>query len=102
MVERFVASPAKYDPYPLRDRALLELLYATGCRASEVSCLRRRDVHLEEGFCICHGKGDKERVVPLGRQAIAATADYLERERPALASRVKNAPDWLLLSGRGQ
>ena len=67
-----------------RDRALLELLYATGCRASEVSNMRHDDVHLREGFCLAHGKGDKERLVPLGRQAIAAVQEYLTHERPAL------------------
>ena len=46
---------------------MLELLYATGCRASELSGLRLCDMHLDEGYCICRGKGDKERLVPLGR-----------------------------------
>jgi integrase/recombinase XerD len=47
---------------------MLELLYATGCRVSELSLLRARDVHLAELYCLCHGKGDKQRVVPLGRK----------------------------------
>ena len=56
---------------------MLELLYATGCRASEVSNLRSEDVHLTQGFCLVRGKGDKERLVPLGRRAIAAVQEYL-------------------------
>ncbi|HEY4759697.1 MAG TPA: site-specific integrase, partial [Thermoguttaceae bacterium] len=59
-VDRLLQAPRKYDPYWRRDRALLELLYATGCRASELSHLKLRDLHLVEGYCICRGKGDKE------------------------------------------
>ncbi len=66
MVERLLDSPAKGEPLARRDRALLELLYATGCRASEISHLKVEDVHLDEGYCLCRGKGDKERLVPLG------------------------------------
>ena len=51
---------------------MLELLYATGCRASELSSLRLCDMHLDEGYCICRGKGDKQRLVPFGGRAIAA------------------------------
>ena len=64
---------------------MLELLYATGCRVSELSILRPRDVHLAERYCLCHGKGDKQRIVPLGGQAVAAVEAYLEHERPKLA-----------------
>ncbi len=70
-----------------RDRALLELLYATGCRASELSHLKLRDLHLDEGYCICRGKGDKERMVPLGGRAIEALKAYLEQERGKLAGK---------------
>ena len=76
-----------------RDRAMLELLYATGCRVSELSMLRLRDMHLDERYCICHGKGDKQRVVPLGKKAIAAVEAYLEHERPKLAARQCDALD---------
>ena len=71
-VNRLFEAPVRSDPYWRRDRALLELLYATGCRASELSNLKLRDLHLDEGYCICRGKGDKERMVPLGARAIAA------------------------------
>jgi integrase/recombinase XerD len=68
VVNALLAAPKEREPHWRRDRAMLELLYATGCRASELSSLRQRDVHLAEGFCICHGKGDKQRIVPLGRR----------------------------------
>ena len=88
MVEQLLESPQPGEPLWRRDRALLELLYATGCRASELSNLKLQDVHLDEGYCLCHGKGDKQRLVPLGRRAILAVRDYLALERPALAAHV--------------
>jgi integrase/recombinase XerD len=106
-----VLSPSEIDalltaaapPRPLwrRDRAMLELLYATGCRVSELSLLRPRDLHLDERYCLCHGKGDKQRVVPLGRRAVAAVEAYLEYERPKLAERREPPSQFLLLSSRG-
>ena len=71
-VDRLLGSPDPRSINGIRDRALLELLYATGCRASEVSHLRVTDVQLVELFCTCRGKGDKERMVPLGRRAVGA------------------------------
>jgi integrase/recombinase XerD len=104
-----VLSPSEIDgllttaapPRPLwrRDRAMLELLYATGCRVSELSLLRPRDLHLGERYCLCHGKGDKQRVVPLGCRAVAAVEAYLQYERSKLAER--REPQFLLLSSRG-
>jgi integrase/recombinase XerD len=69
---------------PLRDRALLEVMYATGLRVSEVAALTGTQVRLQEGFVTVLGKGGKERVVPLGRRAKEALASYLETERPRL------------------
>ena len=80
-IDRLFEAPVRGDPCWRRDRALLELLYATGCRASEISNLKLRDMHLDEGYCICRGKGDKERMVPLGARAVAAVQVYLEHER---------------------
>ena len=60
-----------------------------------------RDVHLDERYCLCHGKGDKQRVVPLGRKAVAAVRAYLEHERAKLAARAESTSDFLLLSSRG-
>ena len=99
-VDRLLDSPSRFTAAGARDRALLELLYATGCRASEVSALRLADLHLEEQFCTCHGKGNKERVVPLGGRARTAIADWLERHRGRFAARAGQT-DWLLLSTRG-
>jgi integrase/recombinase XerD len=100
-VDRLLAGPEAKTPVGLRDRALLELLYATGCRASEVSAMRLSDVHLAESFCTCRGKGDKERVVPLGRRAIAALAAWIEGPRKAFAARAGSQPAWVILSSRG-
>ncbi|MFZ5832994.1 MAG: site-specific tyrosine recombinase XerD [Planctomycetota bacterium] len=101
-IERLFAAPVGGDPFWRRDRAILELLYATGCRASELSNLKLRDAHLREGFCLCRGKGDKERMVPLGARAVAAVEAYLEHDRPHLVARNGTAPEWLILSYRGQ
>jgi integrase/recombinase XerD len=79
----------------------LELLYATGCRVSELSHMKTRDLHLDERYCLCHGKGDKQRVVPLGRKAVAAVRAYLEHERSKLAARQSTPSAFLLLSSRG-
>ena len=81
---------------------MLEMLYATGCRASEISNLRIRDVHLNERYCKCHGKGSKQRMVPLGDGAIDAVNAYLERQRPAQEAARPNEPDWLFLSRSGR
>ena len=77
-VDQLLGAPQPGDRFFRRDRALLETLYATGCRASEVVGLKLEDLYLDAGFCKCLGKGSKQRVVPLGRQAIAALRDYLD------------------------
>jgi integrase/recombinase XerD len=102
LVAQFLESPRPYDTYRLRDRALLELLYATGCRASEVSHMKLADVHLDDGFCKCHGKGNKQRIAPLGAAAIEAIRNYLQDERPPLAASAPRPPEWLILSRRGR
>jgi integrase/recombinase XerD len=76
--------PKGSEPRALRDRALLEVMYACGLRASEAVGLELADVDLEEGMLRARGKGSKERVVPIGRQAVAAQRVYLQRGRPAL------------------
>lgn len=100
-IETLLAAPRAPRPWWRRDRAMLELLYATGCRVSELSMLRPRDLHLAERYCLCHGKGDKQRMVPLGAKAVAAVATYLEHERPKLADRGNGPSQFLLLSSRG-
>ncbi len=100
-IDDFLTAPWSEDPYWRRDRALLEVLYACGCRASEVADLSLNDVHLKEGFCRLQGKGDKQRLVPLGAKAIAACQVYLEHERPKLAQRAGDpSPYFLTRSGR--
>ncbi len=101
-IGRLLAAPRRTDPFWRRDRAMLELLYATGCRASELSNLKLNDVHADEGYCICRGKGDRERIVPLGRRALAALDDYLEHERSVLAARNPVDTLWVLLTYRGR
>ena len=101
-VDRFLLAPRRHDTYYWRDRALLELLYATGCRASELSNLQLRNVNLVDRFCICQGKGNKQRMTPLGRKGVEAVQAYLERERPLLVERSGGTPEWLLLSRRGR
>jgi integrase/recombinase XerD len=86
-VERLLEAPDISNRMGRRDRAALETLYATGCRASEVVGLRPRDLDMVRGTARCVGKGDKERVVPLGSRAREALADYLARDRPALIRR---------------
>ena len=76
-VDKLLAEPRLGDRFFLRDRALLETLYATGCRASEVVGLKLADLYLDSAFCKCTGKGNKQRVVPLGKPAIAALRAYL-------------------------
>lgn len=101
-VEGLLAAPAQGDDHWRRDRAVLELLYATGCRVSELSRLRMADVFLQEGYCRCHGKGDKQRIVPLGRRAVDAVSAYLERSRPKLAAQREPPSEYVLLSSRGR
>jgi integrase/recombinase XerD len=101
-IDRLFQAPRKSDPCWRRDRALLEMLYATGCRASEVSNLKARDVHLEQRFAVCRGKGNKERVVPLGARAAEAFELYVEEERGHLAGKASSDPAWAFLSYRGR
>jgi len=82
-VDELLKAPQAGDRFFLRDRALLETLYATGCRASEVVGLKVQDVYLDASFLKCFGKGSKQRVVPLGRPAIAALRAYLADGRSA-------------------
>jgi integrase/recombinase XerD len=99
-VQALLANPKGSDPPALRDRALLEVMYACGLRASEVIGLEVTDVDLDEGLLRARGKGSKERVVPVGRAAVAALRAYLAHGRPAL---VKLAPERaLFVNFRGQ
>ena len=83
-VEALLAAPDPREEFYLRDRALLELLYATGMRVSEVVDLTLEQINLRLGYVRCIGKGRKERIIPVGRTAIAAVEEYLEYLRPRL------------------
>jgi integrase/recombinase XerD len=89
------------DPVALRDRAILELLYAGGLRVSELTGLHEEDMSLEAGRVLVRGKGDKERIVPLGRMACEAIEKYLREGRPMLARKKGRASRQLFLSVRG-
>ena len=88
------------EPFYLRDKAMLELLYATGTRASELACMRTSNLNLDIGYLRCLGKGNKERVIPIGKVAIAAINEYLTNLRPRLAKPFSE--DFLLLSRTGR
>jgi integrase/recombinase XerD len=102
MIDQLLTAPRPHDGLWRRDRALLELLYATGCRASEVSNMRHDDVHLTQGFCLARGKGEKERLVPLGGRAVAAIKEYLQHERLKLVENAAIPARWLIVSRRGR
>ncbi|MFP3124394.1 site-specific tyrosine recombinase XerD [Ectobacillus funiculus] len=99
-VEALLDAPKQGGAFGLRDKAMLELLYATGLRVSELIQLDISDVHLTMGFVRCLGKGRKERIIPLGNLAIEAVGRYIERGRRELLG--KNATDALFLNLRGE
>lgn len=94
-VDRLLASPKEDTPRGLRDRAMLEVLYATGLRISELLGLKLNGVNVEAGFVRCMGKGSKERIVPLGASAAEAVSAYLRSRR------VRTPTDYLFLNNRG-
>ena len=95
-------APCPDEPFYLRDKAMLELLYATGVRASEIAGLKTSDLNLNIGYLRCLGKGNRERVVPIGKVAIAAIEEYLTRPvgRPRLVKPFSD--DFLLISRTGR
>lgn len=93
-------APSPEEPFYLRDKAMVELLYATGVRASELAGLKTTDLNLDIGYLRCLGKGGRERVIPVGKAAIAATGEYLAELRPRLAKAFSG--DFLLLSRTGR
>ncbi len=99
-VESLLKTPALDNPRGLRDKALIELLYATGLRVSELVGLRATDVRATEGFLQALGKGSKERIVPIGDEAARWIGRYLAEGRPALVKK-RDVP-WLFLNHRGQ
>lgn len=99
-VESLLDAPNTNSPLGLRDKAILEMLYATGIRVSELTSLNIEDVHLEMGFIRCIGKGSKERIVPLGKVAKEAISNYIDRGRPELFK--NDISEALFLNHRGK
>ncbi len=91
-IDAFLSAPRKTDRFWQRDVAMLEVLYATGCRASEVCSLRVRDLALGERQLRCEGKGGKQRIVPIGTRAIEAIECYLSQLRGPLAAKRRGQP----------
>jgi integrase/recombinase XerD len=118
-VDRLLEQPDLSKPQGVRDRALIELLYSTGLRVSEIVNIRVSDLDPRTGTLRCIGKGDKERLVPVGRRALAAIQKFLETARPALigkhpapqtpylfvnrdGKRISRIGVWRILSGCGR
>jgi len=99
-VVNLMNAPSPGEPFYLRDKAMLELLYATGVRASELAGLRIPDLNLDIAYLRCLGKGNRERVVPIGKVAIEATVKYLAKLRPGLVKPFSD--NYLLLSRTGR
>ncbi|MDK7785321.1 site-specific tyrosine recombinase [Bifidobacterium sp. UMB6791A] len=94
-VERVIDAAGGFgstDAVSLRDRALVEFLYATGARVSEAVGLKFEDIDLAESVVRLSGKGQKQRLVPIGKCAVSALRDYLDKARPILASRAQKSP----------
>lgn len=99
-VEKLLDTPKQQTPFDYRDKAMLELLYATGIRVSEMLDLTLADVHLTMGFIRCFGKGRKERIVPIGEAAASAIEVYIEKGRNKLLK--KQPSDALFLNHHGK
>jgi integrase/recombinase XerD len=97
-VERLITQPDVATPRGLRDRALIEVLYATGLRVSELIHLRASDLNLEGGYLSTTGKGNKQRIVPVGEQATRWLTKYIREGRPALVG--KRASPWLFVNAK--
>jgi integrase/recombinase XerD len=90
-VDALLAQPDVTTPLGLRDRAMIEMLYATGLRVSELVAIRQPDLHLAQQYISCVGKGDKERIVPIGDQAAGWMRRYLDEVRPVLVDPTRKA-----------
>lgn len=97
-IERLLESPETGNAAGLRDRAMMELMYATGLRVSELVTLTLNNINGQTGFLVAFGKGGKERIVPVGRVAMDLVQEYIDTARPSL---VRQASPPLLFLGRG-
>jgi integrase/recombinase XerD len=100
-VERLLEQPDAKTPLGLRDRAMLEILYSAGLRVSELIGLRVSDLDTKVGCVRCIGKGDKERIVPVGKKALGMVEKYLRDSRPKLLGKVTGTPA-LFVNRRGR
>ncbi|KON92617.1 site-specific tyrosine recombinase XerD [Rossellomorea marisflavi] len=100
-VEALLEAPDASTPLGMRDKAMLELLYATGIRVSELIGMKLDDLHLNMGFIRCIGKGNKERIIPIGQTAMNVLGDYLEHSRLKLRSG-RERDDHLFLNHHGR
>jgi len=100
-VERLLEQPDAKTPLGLRDRAMLEVLYSAGLRVSELVGLRVSDLDVKVGCVRCIGKGDKERIVPIGKKALGIVEKYLRTARPQLIGSATGSPT-LFVNRRGR
>lgn len=103
-IDRLLAIPNLGTPVGIRDKAILEVLYSTGVRVTELTSLRVSDLEMKMGCVRCIGKGDKERLVPVGRKALAAVESYLLEARPGFVRRRRGGPTvpFLFVNSRGE
>ncbi len=97
-VDRLLAQPDVSTPRGLRDKALLEVLYASGMRVTELISIKPGDLNLDEGYLTCIGKGDKQRIVPIGQTASGWVNRYIRDGRPGLLH--KRTSPWLFVNAR--
>ena len=95
-----INTPQPHEPFYLRDKAILQLLYATGMRASEIAALKTANINFDIGYLRCIGKGKRERIIPVGKTALATTTEYLQNLRPKLLKPFSD--DFLFLSRTGR
>jgi len=100
-VDRLLATPDRTSPRGMRDAAMLETLYATGLRVSELVKLRLGDMNLEAGYLVALGKGKKQRIVPLGEAAVALLRSYIESARPSFLREGISTVDSVFLTRLG-
>ena len=100
-VQRMLSQPLEPGPLPLRDRAILEVLYGCGLRVSELTGLDLGDLALDEGFLLVMGKGGKQRVSPISGKALEALRNYLEQGRPELQKPYAKPTAAVFLNARG-
>ncbi len=100
-IDALLQAPGTDTPLGLRDTAMLELMYASGCRVSEAIYLKFGHLNLDQGFVLLKGKGAKERLSVVGEVAIAALDRYLREGRPDLVKHDKPDTDWIFLNHRG-